>query len=360
MANPHITTIEKNPFHAIDQKIKEELKNWRTIIKPYQKSDNLKAIIQILNTFIPFLAISYLMYLSLDISFALVLGLGLLNGFFLSRLFIIQHDCGHQSFFTSKTWNNRLGYICSFFTSIPYKYWARAHNFHHAHNGQLETREVGDIFFLTVEEYRKLSPLKRLGYRIFRFPAIIFILAPTAYILISNRYPFFNFKGWLKTRLSQLYNNLALIAVYTALGFLIGWKTFLIVQGLNLFFFGIVAFWFFYIQHQHEEAYKQWKKNWNHLLASIRGSTFYDIPKVFHWLTGNIGFHHIHHLNPSIPNYNLEKCAKENPVLQKYVTSLSFTDSLKCMFNKLWDEERQRMINFREFYRLEKKRMGMS
>ena len=143
MVKSHPTTTEKNPFYAIDQKIKEELKNWRSIIKPYQQSDNFKAIIQIINTFIPFLAISYLMYLSLDVSFALVILLGLINGFFLSRLFIIQHDCGHQSFFPSKTWNNRLGHICSFFTSIPFKYWARAHNFHHTHNGQLEHREVG-------------------------------------------------------------------------------------------------------------------------------------------------------------------------------------------------------------------------
>ena len=354
MENSQLTPTDLNPFQAVDLKIKEELKHWRTIIKPYQKSDNTKAILQIFNTFIPFLGVSYLMYLSLEWSMIAVILLAFLNGFFLSRLFIIQHDCGHQSFFTAKKWNNRLGYFCSFFTSIPYKYWARAHNFHHTHNGQLEHREVGDIYFLTVEEFRALSPLKRLGYKIWRFPAVIFVLAPTAYILISNRYPFFNFKGWKKTRLSQFYNNIAIALVYLMLGFLIGWKTFLIIQGLNLFFFGIVAFWFFYIQHQHEEAYKKWKKNWNHLLASIRGSTFYDLPGVFHWLTGNIGFHHIHHLNPGIPNYNLAKCCRENPILQKYVTKLTFISSLGCMFNKLWDEERQRMINFREFNKMEK------
>ena len=149
-------------------------------------------------------------------------------------------------------------------------------------------------------------------------------------------------------------SNLGVIALYLILGFTIGWKAFLLVQAPIIGFFAIIAVWFFYVQHQHEETYKQWRENWEYLLSAIKGSTYYKLPKVVMWLTGNIGFHHIHHLSSLIPNYNLEKCNKENPIFEKYVTILTFRESLKCMFNKLWDEERQRMITFREYYRMQR------
>ncbi len=338
----------------IDQEIRAALGNWRSIVKSYSKPNHRLAIGQILNTFLPFIAIWTIMYFSLDWSYWITLSLAIVNGFFLSRLFIIQHDCGHQSFFKSRKWNNLVGYICSFFTSIPYKYWSRVHNYHHGHVGQLEHRDVGDINFLTVEEFRRKSWWGRLGYRIFRHPIFLFGFVPVIYLAVSNRYPFFQFKGWGNILKSQLYNNLVLLAVYILLAILLGWKAFLLVQIPVLLSFGIIAFWFFYVQHQHEKTYMQWKDNWDHLLASIKGSTYYKLPKLFQWLTGNIGYHHIHHLNSKIPNYLLEKCAKENPILQKYVSTLTWRESLKCIFAILWDEERQKMISFREFYRMEK------
>ncbi len=339
------------------QEIKEVLQNWPQIVKKYQAPNVKKAVIQILNSFLPFLALWVAMYFSLEVSYWLTLALGVLNAFFLVRIFIIQHDCGHQSFLKSRKVNNVIGQICSYFSMIPYKYWARSHNFHHAHNGQLETRDIGDLTTLTVEEYRELDKWGRLKYRIYRSPLIMFFIGPVYYLTIHNRIPSKSeiMKGWTKERKALWLNNLGLITIYISMGFLIGWKKFLLVQAPIIVFFGIIAIWFFYVQHQHEENYKQWKENWEYLLSAIRGSSYYKLPKVMMWLTGNIGFHHIHHLSSLIPNYNLEKCNKENPILEKYVNILTFRESIKCAFYKLWDEQSQRMITFREFYRMEQK-----
>lgn len=333
-----------------EKEIKEALQGWQKIVVKYSQPDSKKAFIQILNTLLPFIGLWILMYLSLDWTIWITLGLAVVNGFFLVRLFIIQHDCGHQSFLKSRRWNNAIGFACSILTSLPYKYWARVHSYHHGHAGQLEHRNVGDINFLTVKEFKESKPWKRAAYRIFRHPVFLFLLTPLIYFTISNRYPFFHFKGWETVRKSQVWSNLILISVYVFMGWMLGWKEFFLIQLSIIFVFSVVAFWFFYVQHQHEETYMRWKDQWDHLLSSIRGSTYYKLPKVFQWLTGNIGFHHIHHLNSKIPNYHLERCARENPILQKYVPTIGFRESLRCIFNNLYDEERNKMISFREFY----------
>ncbi len=339
---------------SLEEEIKDSLQNWQQLIKDYQKPCSKKAILQIVNTFLPFLGLWVLMYLSLNWSIWITIGLGIINSFFLARIFIIQHDCGHQSFLKSKKLNNLIGVISSFFTSIPYKYWAKVHAFHHGHTGQLEHRDIGDINFSTVAEYRNKSKWGKLKYRIFRNPIVLFVLAPVIYVMVTNRLPMYNFKGLKKVKKSQLINNILILGVYTLLAFLLGWKEFLFVQLFIIVGFSIIAFWFFYVQHQHEEAYKQWRDNWNFLVAAIKGSTYYKLPRVFNWLTGNIGLHHIHHLSPRIPNYNLPRCARENPIFQKYVTTINFRESLKCMFHKLWDEETERMITFKEYYQKER------
>lgn len=342
----------------INREIKESLKNWKDIVRNYQVPSSKKAILQMVNTFLPYLALWVLMYLSMDWSLWITAALGILNAFFLVRIFIIQHDCGHQSFLRSKKWNNAIGYICSFFSFIPYKYWAKVHNFHHGHSGQIEVWDIGDIPTLTVKQYKSKKWYGKLAYRVWRNPVVTFVIAPIYYLVISNRVPLINIGNFKKMTWNQLKNNIAIAAVYVGLAFLLGWVKFLFVQFFIVFSFGIIAFWFFYVQHQHEHAYNQWKDNWDYVVAAIRGSTYYKLPKVFQWLTGNIGIHHIHHLSSLIPNYNLEKCMRENAVLNKYVTVVSFWESLKFMTHKLWDEERQRMISFREYGRL--KKMGMA
>jgi omega-6 fatty acid desaturase (delta-12 desaturase) len=346
-----------------EQQIKKDLKNWSKIIAPYRKADRKKAWWQVVNTFVPFLALWTLMYFSVkwDWSYWATLGLAVLNGFFLVRIFIIQHDCGHQSFLSKKGWNNTIGFLCSFFSTIPYRYWAQNHAVHHAHNGQLDHkwRDIGDIYTMTVKEYREASWFKKILYRLFRNPLVMFVLGPIWYMLVPIRIPKIKLEGWAKWRISQVVNNLILVSAYIGLGYLLGWKEFFMVQIPIVMVFAIVAIWFFYVQHQHEETYKEWKGKWDFLVASIRGSTFYKLPRPIQWLTGNIGFHHIHHLNSTIPNYNLEKCATENPILNKYVNTITFKESLKCMWSHLWDEENQRMISFWKFHKMERTKLAM-
>ncbi|MBT8231869.1 MAG: fatty acid desaturase [Saprospiraceae bacterium] len=343
-----------------DTEILNALSNWKSIIQSYQIPSTKKAIIQISNSFIPYLALWTLMYFTWHWSILFTIMLCFVNAFFLVRIFIIQHDCGHQSFLKSKKWNAAIGYFCSLFSSLPFNYWAKVHNHHHGHTGQLEERDIGDVKFLTVTEYREMGKLGRLQYRLFRNPIVLFIVSPIVYFTISNRFPFEKFKGIFRSvKWAQVRNNLIILLVYIALGALIGWVKFIVIQLSTIFIFAVISFWFFYIQHQHETAYNEWRKNWNYVLAAVRGATYYRLPKVFQWLTGNIGLHHIHHLSSRIPNYNLEKCMKENPILNKYANILTFKESLKCIHNKLWDEQKKRMISFREFYTLEKMRLSM-
>ena len=342
----------------IEEKIRADLKGWTKIIRKYTKPSGSKALIQILNTFIPYIAIWVLMYFSLEWSYFITLGLAVIAAFFTVRIFIIQHDCGHQNYFERKWMNQLVGSICSPFSFIPYNYWATNHNFHHVHSGQLETRSVGDIDTLTVKEYLAMGTWDRFKYRIFRNPFVLFFVGPIYYLAIVNRLPLARVKGWKKTLLNLTFDNLLVAAVYIILAFFIGWKKFLMVQIPVTVFFGIIAVWFFYVQHQHEHAYKSWKANWDYLISAIKGSTYYKLPRIMHWLTGNIGYHHIHHLSSGIPNYNLRKCAEENPIFQKYVTKITFWKSLKLMSHKLWDEDSGRMITFAEFKKIEQLRMA--
>jgi acyl-lipid omega-6 desaturase (Delta-12 desaturase) len=332
------------------------VQNWQDIVKPYQIPNTRKAIQQMLTSFLPFLALWVLMYFSLQVSYVLTLAMAFINAFFVVRIFIIQHDCGHQSFLGSKKWNDTIGFACSFVSLIPYKYWAKSHSFHHGHNGQLEeeVRDIGELNVLTVEEYSKLSFWGKVGYRIYRMPIVLFGVGSLYYILIHNRLPLIKQKGFEFAKKSLILSNLAMIAFYTVLILLLGVKTFLKIQIPIVIFFGVIAVWFFYVQHQHEHAYRQWKSNWNYVLSAIKGSTYYKLPKVVQWMTGNIGLHHIHHLSSLIPNYNLEKCKNENPILQEHVTVVGFWESLNFMFHKLWDEQQQRMITFREYRKMKK------
>jgi acyl-lipid omega-6 desaturase (Delta-12 desaturase) len=328
------------------------MENWQQIVKQYQMPDMKKAIPQIITSFGPYILLWAVMYWSLGISYWLTLGLAFLNAFFVVRIFIIQHDCGHQSYFKSRKWNDAMGFICSMISMIPYKYWAKSHNFHHGHNGQLEedNRDIGDVTLYTVEEFKQLTPWQQFQYRIYRMPIVLFGVGSIYYILVHNRLPLIKKTGWESARFSLLWSNLCMIAFYAAVIWAFGLSVFLKIHLPIVVFFGMIAVWFFYVQHQHEHAYKQWKENWNYVLSAIQGSTYYKLPKVMQWLTGNIGLHHIHHLSALIPNYHLQRCKDENPILQEHITTVTFFESFKYATHKLWDEQQQRMITFREFY----------
>lgn len=321
----------------------------------YTEEHKAKATIQIINSFLPFIGIWILMYFSLNISYWITLGLGVINAFFLVRIFIIQHDCGHQSFVKNRTAQKIIGYACSYFSTIPFNYWAKSHNVHHKHNGQLEIRDIGDVTTYTVAEFSSFSKWKRFVYRLYRSPFVMFVLGPIYYVFIHNRLAKIKLPTFGKAKKKLQWNNVLLVLIFTILGFSLGWTKFLLVHITILVFFSIIAIWFFYVQHQHEHGYKQWRKNWDYVTSALKGSTYYKIPRLFNWLTGNIGIHHVHHLNPAIPNYNLKKCIQENPWLNQFPTIIGFRDSLKLASNKLWDETQQRMITFREFYMMERK-----
>jgi acyl-lipid omega-6 desaturase (Delta-12 desaturase) len=325
------------------------------IVKAYQLPDNRRATWQAITSFAPFLGIWVAMYLLLNVSFWLTLGLAIINAFFMVRIFIIQHDCGHQSFTQSRRTNDILGQICSYITFIPYRYWAKSHNFHHGHNGILwEYRDIGDIDLLTVNEFKALSYWGKIKYMVYRSAPVMFFIGPIYYILIHNRLPLISIKGWEHAKKALLRHNLILVAIYVALIIFLGYKAFLLVQLPILVAFGVIAVWFFYVQHQHETTYKQWKERWEYIRAAVQGSSYYKLPKLLHWLTGNIGYHHIHHLNPLVPSYQLARCHHENPILDEVANKLTFWKSLKCIYHKLWDEDQQRMISFREYFRQHK------
>ena len=341
-----------NSFNT--EQILADFKNWNQQLKKYQVPSTRKAVVQILNSFSFYVGLWALQFYLFDHSIFFTIILAALNGLLLGRIFIIQHDCGHRSFTRSQIANDIIGTVCSVCTVIPYKYWAKSHDFHHAHNGQLEVSDVGDIKCLTSEEYNALDWKGKLGYRIYRNPFYLFTIGGFIYVVLYNRFAFLREGGFAKVKKYVTISNIVFITLYAGLGYFLGFKKFMLVQFINLFFFGTYALWFFYIQHQYEDIYKNSKENWNYVLSAIKGSTYYRLPSVFNWLTGNIGFHHIHHLCPTIPNYNLKECHRNTPLFEKHVNAIGFWKSLKAVQANLWDAQQQRMISFSENRRIRK------
>ncbi|MDQ3141473.1 MAG: fatty acid desaturase [Bacteroidota bacterium] len=326
-------------------------------LRNYQTPNHGKALVQALNSFGPFIALWIIMYNLWDVSKWAVIGLSFLNALFLVRIFIIQHDCGHNNFVRSSRIRHILGYICSLFSSIPYHYWAKSHHFHHMHNGILEFRDIGDIDTMTVKEFSSLDKKQRFWYRIYRSTIVMFVFVPLYYILIHNRLPLIKLAEFKRVKWSLWLNNLIFVGIITLMCLVLDWQKVIAVHFIILGFFSMIAIWFFYIQHQHEHGYKEWKNKWEFMIAAIKGSSYYKLPKWMNWFTGNIAIHHIHHLNPAIPNYHLQECVKEVPFLNSFTTEITFWESLKLSQNKLWHEAEQRMITLREYYQME--RMGL-
>lgn len=318
---------------------------WRAGVSDYETAYTWKSIWQISNTLIPFLISWYLMYLSLDYGYWLTLLLAIPAAGFMVRIFIIQHDCGHGSFFKSNKVNNIIGSIFGVITLTPYYYWRKSHAIHHAHAGNLDRRGIGDIYTMTVNEYLQTSKWKRLQYRIYRHPLLLFTVSSTIVFVVLNRFYHPESKNWKKERASVHGTNLAIASIVLILSSLIGWKAFLMVQVPLTILSSTVGIWFFYVQHQFEETYWENAGDWEYSIAALQGSSYYQLPKVLQWFSGNIGFHHIHHLSPRIPNYLLEKCHEENPLFQE-VATLTLWSSIKTCFLTLWDEKHKKLVGF--------------
>ena len=325
--------------------IQNEMKNLKKQVAPFEKSQTKKSIWQLINTLTPFFLLWYLTYISLSVSYWLALVPAIFAAGFMTRIFIIFHDCTHHSFFKNRKWNRAVGTLTGVLTLFPFDQWGHDHSVHHATSGNLDKRGVGDIWTLTVEEYKASSLKTRLSYRLYRNPLVMFGLGPIYTFLIRNR---FNRKEARQKERNNLYlTNVLIVAVAVLLSLAIGWQAFLIVHGTIFMIAGSVGIWLFYVQHTFEDSYFEMDKDWEYVLAAVEGSSFYKLPKVLQFLTGNIGYHHIHHLSPRVPNYELEKCHHSTPPLQ-HVPTITLATSLKSLKFRLWDEKSKNFVTFRE------------
>jgi omega-6 fatty acid desaturase (delta-12 desaturase) len=316
---------------------------WRETVARYEYSDLRKSWWQVINTLIPYAALWVAMIYSLRVSYWLTLLLAVPAAGFMIRTFIIFHDCGHGSFFKSKRANNILGIITGIITFTPYYRWRHHHAIHHATAGNLDRRGTGDIHTMTVEEYQALRWHKKFLYQLSRNPLLMFTVGSTALFLIAHRFAYRT--PGKRERYSVYWTNLALLGIFILASLTIGWKAYLLVQLPILIFGATVGVWLFYVQHQFEDVYWERHKDWSYESAALEGSSFYKLPRLLQWITGNIGFHHIHHLSPRIPNYNLEKCHKENAVFQA-VEPLTLLESLRSLSLRLWDERKRYMVGY--------------
>ena len=317
---------------------------WKQVVARYQKPSVGRGVWQLVNTLVPYTALWYLMHLSLAVSWWLTLPLAVLAGAFLVRAFIIFHDCGHGSFFKSAAANHILGAITGVLTFTPFYHWRWEHAIHHSSAGDLDRRGTGDVWTLTVQEYLESSRWKRFAYRLARNPVVLFVLAPLFLFLLKQRVP--SLKAPARERYSVYRTNLGVGAMAAGLIWIFGLKAWLIIQLTVLMTAGSAGVWLFYVQHQFEGVYWERGGEWDYATAALKGSSFYKLPRVLQWFSGNIGFHHIHHLSPRIPNYHLEKCHKAEPLFQT-VKPVTLFSSFKSFTFRLWDEQRRKLVGFR-------------
>jgi omega-6 fatty acid desaturase (delta-12 desaturase) len=318
---------------------------WMEIVSRYNSPDPIRSWWQIINSVGPYIILWGVMLYTIRFSYLLTLLLSVLAAGFMVRIFIIFHDCGHGSFFKSKRLSKVVGILTGLIVFTPYHKWHHDHKIHHQTVGNLEKRGTGDVLTLTVEEYQNLSRFRRLYYRIYRNPIVLFGIAPILIFTISQRFT----KKYmsLKEKLYVHLSNLSLIAVVTIMILLVGWKTYLMIQIPILLVATGHGVWLFYIQHQFRHVVWTKSENWDYKTVALKGSSLFKLPGILNWFTGNIGYHHIHHLSPLIPNYNLRRCHEENTIFHD-VKPVTFFTAFESLLLRLWDEKRQMLIKFSE------------
>ncbi|MFJ5748435.1 fatty acid desaturase [Peribacillus frigoritolerans] len=330
----------------------QNTKSLKKQIAPFEQSTTKQSIWQIINTLGPFIILWYLAYISLSVSYWLALIPAVFAAGFLTRIFIIFHDCTHHSFFKDRRANRIVGTIMGVLTLFPFDQWGHEHSVHHATSGNLDKRGTGDIWTLTVDEYLAAPFKLRFAYRFYRNPLVMFGLGPIYVFLLKNR---FNRKGARKKEKNNTYLTNALIVVFAALLCLaVGWQSFLLVQGSIFMISGSIGIWLFYVQHTFEDSYFEENEEWEYVLAAVEGSSFYKLPKLMQFLTGNIGYHHVHHLSPRVPNYKLEMAHNNTQPLEN-VPTITLATSLRSLGFRLWDEESKNFVGFKDIKYLTKK-----
>ncbi len=332
---------------------KKLVKGFVTHCSKYQKASYSSALFQLANTMIPFLIIVGIMLYSFSTAYWITALLTIPAVGFLVRIFIIQHDCGHGSFFPSRKWNNRVGRIMSIFTWTPYDFWRKTHNMHHSASGNLDGRGFGAIETITVAEYEALDSKMKFWYRMYRNPYIMLLVGNPYFIIVAQRFPLVNPLPFFETDKSispkQIYKSvfgldIALIAFFGGLGLIFGFGTVLLVYLPIVLITAWLGGWLFYVQHQFEESYWERQDKWNYSEAAVLGSSYYDLHPILQWFTGNIGLHHIHHLNAKIPNYRLQECMDDEPALRD-INRITLMESFKLRKLRLWDETKNKMVN---------------
>ena len=319
-------------------------RRWVPVLARYREPSDRRSLLEIAITLGPFVLLWALGWWALSVSALLAAAVAALNGAFLVRLFVIQHDCGHGSFFRSRRLADWIGRALGVLTVTPYDVWRRTHAEHHGASGNLDKRGMGDVYTMTVAEYRAHSPLRRLQYRIYRHPVFLFGLAPAWVFLVQNRLPVGLMGAGLIYWVSAVGTNAAIAAALGAIVLAGGWLPVLVLFVPTTLVAATVGVWLFYVQHQFEETLYDHEPRWQLHESALHGSSHYDLPAPLHWITANIGLHHVHHLNSRIPFYRLPAVLRDHPELGAAEQRLTLMESIRCVRLALWDEDRRRLV----------------
>jgi omega-6 fatty acid desaturase (delta-12 desaturase) len=323
----------------------EESQVWRESVAPHELPSLRRSLVDLATSVVPYLALTVLMYASLEVSVWITLALAIPAAGFLLRTFIVFHDCTHGSFMPTKRGNRWVGRFAGLLVFQPFANWGHNHAVHHGTAGDLDRRGTGDVMTLTVEEYESRDWAGRLGYRLFRNPLVMFGVGPIWSLMIGPR--IWSSKQRVRQRNSILLTNLALAIVVGAIVWLVGLQAWLLVQMPVVILAGTLGVWMFYVQHQFEDAYWESSENWSYSDAALQGSSYLRLPKVMQFFTGNIGLHHVHHLSAKIPNYNLQRAHDEIEIFQE-VPVLTIRDGLRSIRLKLIDPDSGRLLTWGE------------